>query len=431
MDMILGATAGHDPQKRWVRTGLSLAMRRKMLAFGNGTGQKSYRECYQDLWKEMALPWNPASLVQLGFLSSACEKAEASSYLHSSHSTNKVSLRFISSRKVLRNIKGIGICSLKTRPADPSLAKGKTAGLNLPNCWWLISKAILKMLLIPQSPHYKHGRGWSVGLFPSNLGSRGSFEQGFINIPIDEHEGADEEKPFAVSHPLCQVFSRLEQLAWPRSWAAGCFPRLHAGCATGPLHVRLAVAACAAAAIVQRALDLLLQSRLLACWEWVCNAGLQGKRARVARQAGLELLWNMWRPPGHNAFKWVFSSDVLKFYPRWEGEAVQKQQTNPRRACSLRRNFISPTSVPGDWMNIAGSIAAKGGRRTGREMAGQVLSLQAGQKPGVWHGRETLHEAVPGVTLLLQAIPMWTATSQSGPRPDSGFASRRPGDLAP
>lgn len=73
------------------------------------------------------------------------------------------------------------------------------------------------MLLIPQSPHYKHGRGWSVGLFPSNLGSRGSFEQGFINIPINEHEGADEEKHFAVSHPLCQVFSRLGQLAWPRS----------------------------------------------------------------------------------------------------------------------------------------------------------------------------------------------------------------------
>lgn len=80
-----------------------------------------------------------------------CEKAEASSYLHSSHSTNKVSPRFISSRKVLRNIKGIGICSLKTRPADPLLAKGKTAGLNLPNCWWLISKAILKCFWSPST----------------------------------------------------------------------------------------------------------------------------------------------------------------------------------------------------------------------------------------------------------------------------------------
>lgn len=36
--------------------------------------------------------------------------------------------------------------------------------------------------------------------------------------------------------------------------------------------------------------------------------------ARVARQPGLQLLWNMWRPPGHNVFKGVFSSDVLKFY---------------------------------------------------------------------------------------------------------------------
>lgn len=56
-------------------------------------------------------------------------------------------------------------------------------------------------------------------------------------------------------------------------------------------------------------------------------------------------------------------------------------------------------------MNIAGSIAVEGGWRTGREMAGQVLPLEAGQRPGVWHGRETLHEAVPGVSLVLQAIP--------------------------
>lgn len=67
-----------------------------------------------------------------GFLSPQCEKAEAHGYLHSSHSTNKVSLRFISSRKVLRNIKGIGICSLRTRPADPSLAEERLQGLIYP-----------------------------------------------------------------------------------------------------------------------------------------------------------------------------------------------------------------------------------------------------------------------------------------------------------
>lgn len=74
----------------------------------------------------------PARRARLGFLSALREEAEASSYLHSSHSTNKVSPRFISSGKVLRNIKGIGICSLLTHPADPSLAEERLQGLIYP-----------------------------------------------------------------------------------------------------------------------------------------------------------------------------------------------------------------------------------------------------------------------------------------------------------
>lgn len=78
------------------------------------------------------------------------------------------------------------------------------------------------MLLIPQSPHYQHGWGGSTGLFPSNLRRRGSFEQVFINIPIDKHEAADGEKHFAVLHPACQVFGglgRLRLAASPSCWA--------------------------------------------------------------------------------------------------------------------------------------------------------------------------------------------------------------------
>lgn len=59
----------------------------------------------------------------------------------------------------------------------------------------------------------------------------------------------------------------LDGFAWLRCQTAGHLPGLHAGCATGPLHVCSAVAACAATAIVQRALALPLQSRLLACWK--------------------------------------------------------------------------------------------------------------------------------------------------------------------
>lgn len=66
---------------------------------------------------------------------------------------------------------------------------------------------------------------------------------------------------------------------------------------------------------------------------------------------------------------------------------------------------------------IAGSVAMKGRWRTGREMAGQVLPLEAGRSPGIWHG------AVPGMSLVLQVIPVWTVLSQSDPRPDFQFAS--------
>lgn len=103
-----------------------------MPVFGDGPGRRSCRERYQGPWKEIALPRKPARRARPGILSALREEAEASSYLHSSHSTNKVSPRFISSRKVLRNIKGIGICSLLTHPADPSLAEERLQGLIYP-----------------------------------------------------------------------------------------------------------------------------------------------------------------------------------------------------------------------------------------------------------------------------------------------------------
>ena len=92
-------------------------------------------------------------------------------------------------------------------------------------------------------------------------------------------------------------------------------------------------------------------------------------------------------------------------------------------------NVISPIWVPSHVMSIAGSIAGKGGWRTDREMPGQVLPLEAGQRPGVWHGRETLREAVLSMSFVLQAIPMWTVMSQSDPKPDFQFNSRQLPDL--
>lgn len=121
MDTILGGDE-QGKSSAWPQEG------KQTLAFGNGSGQRSYQERYQDLGKEIV----QHPLSSWGFLSPQCEKAEAHGYLHSSHSTNKVSLRFISSRKVLGNIKGIGICSLRTHPADPSLAEERLQGLIYP-----------------------------------------------------------------------------------------------------------------------------------------------------------------------------------------------------------------------------------------------------------------------------------------------------------
>lgn len=60
-------------------------------------------------------------------------------------------------------------------------------------------------------------------------------------------------------------------------------------------------------------------------------------------------------------------------------------------------------------------------------MAGQVLPLEAGQSPGIWHGRETLHEA--SLTCLL--CFRLSLCEQSCPRPDFQFASRQLLGLTP
>lgn len=135
------STDGQDPRRhRWTRSLEEMSKERaqlghekenKHLVLAMAVGKGVIRSVVR-IWGRK-LPCSARHpLSSWGFLSPQCEKAEAHGYLHSSHSTNKVSLRFISSRKVLRNIKGIGICSLRTCPADLLLAEEKLQGLIYP-----------------------------------------------------------------------------------------------------------------------------------------------------------------------------------------------------------------------------------------------------------------------------------------------------------
>lgn len=92
---------------------------------------------------------------------------------------------------------------------------------------------------------------------------------------------------------------------------------------------------------------------------------------------------------------------------RWSSETADqpKESLLSKKKCHPFSTWVPSHAV---------SIAVKGGWRTGRKgTAGQVLTLEAGQRLGAWHGRETLHEAVLGVSIVLRAIPMWTVMSQT------------------
>lgn len=133
----------------------------------------------------------------------------------------------------------------------------------------------------------------------------------------------------------------LVQLAWLHDRASEHLPELHTGCATGLLHI-------------QRLWQLQQLHHVLktcccmvVCWlETWLQLGAMGM-AHVAGQAGLQLLWNMWRPwvrMGLNVsffffFLWVRILCLLL----WEGEEAQKEQTCPGLASSPRRNIISST----------------------------------------------------------------------------------------
>lgn len=83
----------------------------------------------------------------------------------------------------------------------------------------------------------------------------------FQSISIGEQMGKS-ILPYCIQR--ARFSAGLDGFARLRRQAAGHLPGLHAGCATGPLHVCSAVAACAAAAIVQRALARPLQ--VTAAW---------------------------------------------------------------------------------------------------------------------------------------------------------------------
>lgn len=192
--------------------------------------------------------------------------------------------------------------------------KGKTAGLNLTNCWWLISKAILKCFwsLSPLITSMAGAGGLDYSQIISEAkGALNKFLLIFWSISMKEQmksillycihcarfsAGLDRSLGCIAPAWSCWVPSLAECWVCNRTFARvlGCGSLC--SCSSCAMSFSSAVAAMASCWLETH----------LKCWAT--------GETRVARQPGLELLWNMWRPPGCDGFKWFFSSDVLKFY---------------------------------------------------------------------------------------------------------------------
>lgn len=173
--------------------------------------------------------------------------------------------------------------------------------------------------------------------------AEGALNTFFINTPIDKHEGADEEKHFAVEHHPCQVFGSGSYSL------LGCMTELLStfqSCTLGVQQDFCTYKGCGSCSNCTTCLKTCCC--MVVCWlETWLQLGAMGM-AHVAGQAGLQLLWNMWRPwvrMGLNVsfffffFLWVRILCLLL----WEGEEAQKEQTCPGLASSPRRNIISST----------------------------------------------------------------------------------------